>query len=151
MLGFSLGGAASAHPGTRVRFPTSRDTLLQIVRATPLPAATPPRVLGTDAFALRKGRRFGAIFGDLEQYCPVDLVPDRTADMVQHWLRTHPGVRTIARDRSTEYAHGATAGASGALQVADRWHLLRNLRHVRARALTRRPAHLRRLLDPQAR
>ncbi len=151
MLGFSLGGAAGAHAGTRVRFPTSRDTLLQIVRATPLPAATPPRVLGTDAFALRKGRRFGTIFGDLERYCPVDLVPDRTADMIQHWLRTHPGVRTIARDRSTEYAHGATAGASGALQVADRWHLLRNLRDALERALTRRRAHLRRLLDPKLR
>ena len=55
---------------------------------------------------------------------------------VATWLRDHPGVKVVARDRSTEYARAITAGAPDALQVADRWHLLHNLRQVLVRHLT---------------
>jgi transposase len=103
-------------------------------------------VLGIDDFALRKGRGYGTILVDLEQQRPVDLLPERTAETVTTWLRDHPGVAVIARDRASDYARGATEGAPDAIQVADRFHLLCNLREVLTRVLQRLMPALRRML-----
>ena len=67
---------------------------------------------------------------DLERNRPVELLPDRTAETLVRWLRAHPGVDAVARDRSAEYARASLEGAPTALQVAERWHLLHNLRQV---------------------
>lgn len=143
VLGFSCGGAVGSRVAQQLRFPTSRDTLLRIVRFAPLPVPATPRVLGIDDVALQKGRVYATIFVDLERHRPVDLVPERTSAMLARWLRTHPGVQIIVWDRSNEYARGATTGAPMAVQIADRWHMLRNLRDVLERVVTRRRAQLR--------
>jgi transposase len=80
---------------------------------------------------------------DLEARRPIDLLADRTATALQAWLTEHPGVEVIVRDRSTEYARGAAMGAPDALQVVDRWHVLRNVRAVAERLLDRHRQDLR--------
>jgi hypothetical protein len=73
---------------------------------------------------LIKGHVYGTVLMDLERHRPVDMPPDRTAGTFATWLRAHPGITVIARDRSTEYARGGTEVAPDAVQSVDRWHLI---------------------------
>jgi len=65
---------------------------------------------------------------DLERRRVVDVLPDRSAEGTARWLARHPEVEVISRDRCGLYAQGALRGAPRARQVADRFHLLQNLR-----------------------
>ncbi len=126
-IGIALGGAAGERLGYRLGLAASRQTLLRLVRRVPMPRMTTPTVLGVDDWAYRKRQTYGTILVDLQNRQPVDLLPDREAETLTKWLRAHPGVEVISRDRSNTYRQGALLGAPMATQVADRFHLLQNL------------------------
>jgi transposase len=136
-IGVMLGGRRGAHLSAALHRPVSRTTILRLVRALPLPAPATPRVLGVDGWALRKGHRYGTILVDLEQHQVIELLGDRKAATLVEWLQEHPGVEIISRDRAPAYAEGASKGAPQAVQVVDRWHLLKNLVEALERCLLR--------------
>jgi len=141
-IGLALAGRAGARLAAPHGTPTSRMTLLRLVRALPCPAIGTPAVVGVDDFARRKGRTYASIVCDLERHCLLDLLPDASADTWAAWLAAHPSVTTVSRDRGQPYAEGTTRGAPAAIQVADRWHLLRNVSDALERVLAHESAAL---------
>lgn len=129
-LAFALGGEAGRRLGEKLGFLISADTLLRRIRQSADRLPETPRVLGIDDFAFLKRHNYGTILIDLETREPVDLLPDRESKTVSEWLKAHPGVEIVSRDRSMQYAEGITLGAPEAEQVADRWHLLKNVMDV---------------------
>jgi transposase len=149
-LGFASSGEAAARVSHTLQLPLSPDTVLRSLRQMPLPDRPTPRVLGVDDFAFRKRHTYGTLLVDLERHQPVDVLAERTAATLAAWLEAHPGVEVVARDRSTECARGAKNGAPSARQVADRWHLLQNIREALERVLTQLRPHLLRLDMPES-
>ncbi|WP_245536315.1 ISL3 family transposase [Terriglobus saanensis] len=149
----ALGGRAGARLARKLGLLASGSTLLRELRRQAHPSASSaPRVLGIDEWAWKKGHRYGTILCDLEQGRVIDLLPNRSTETVAAWLRQHPSVEVVSRDRAGSFGAAIARGAPAATQVADRWHLLNNLFETLTRSLERhRPLmrEVRDLLEPQ--
>jgi transposase len=115
----------------------SPTTLLRYVRGAVIANPSAPEVIGVDDFSVRRGRKAATIIVDLQRHRPIELLPECSASGLARWLEAHPSAQTMSRDGAREYARGIADGAPGALQVADRWHLLKNPREVLEKVLER--------------
>src|SRR5260370_2328830 len=154
-IGLATCGKGGAKLAARLGMQTTRQTILR--RIMDLPDLPPSSILylGIDDFSFRRGYRFGTILVNLENRRVVDLLPDREADSSVAWMRQHPDLMAVSRDRGGEYASAAREGAPQAIQCADRVHLLNNLREALEGLLARHlAAHCQRetqaILDEQA-
>jgi transposase len=136
-LGLALGGEGGARLADDLGLAVSPDTLLRATRAAPLPVHPTPRVLGVNDWSWRKGRRWGTILVDLERQRRIDILPDRSAGTLASWLATRPGIAVVARDRAGAYADGIRQGAPTAVQIADRFHLVKNAGEMLERVVQR--------------
>jgi transposase len=140
-FGVALGGAAGARLVARLGLRPSPATLLRLVQAAPGPDSSAVHIIGVDEWAWRRGQRYGTILVNLEDHQVVDLLPERSVAAVAAWFAHHPTITVVCRDRSALYADGIRRGAPHAVQVVDRFHLVKNLREaVEAFLHDQRPA-----------
>lgn len=139
LLGHATGGKPAERLLARLGMPVSDDTVLRHLKRHVAVATPPPpvRILGVDDWGWVKGSIYGTLIVDLERKSVVDILPDRSAQSTVEWFKRHPEVEIISRDRCGVYAQGAKQGAPQAQQVADRFHLLQNLKMTIERQLSR--------------
>ena len=125
-LGLALGGRPAASFAQRLQLPVSNDTLLRVVRRRGTPAFVPPQAVGIDDWAWKRNHRYGTLICDLERRRTIALLPDREPATAQAWLSGQPQIEVVTRDRGGAYALAAARALPGAVQVADRWHLMEN-------------------------
>ena len=80
---------------------------------------------------------------DLERRCPIEMLSGRESTIMVDWLQRHPSIKVVARDRAGAYSEAVKKVIPHAQQIADRWHLLANLRETVERLLLRHNARLR--------
>lgn len=125
-LGLALGGRPAAGFAKRMMMPVSNDTLLRVVRRRAQLPTEPLTVVGIDDWAYRRNCRYGTIVCDLERHRIVKLLPDREVATVESFLSSHRTIEILSRDRGGGYGQAGAKALPGAVQVADRWHLMEN-------------------------
>ncbi|MGP0010622.1 MAG: ISL3 family transposase [Methylocella sp.] len=141
LVGHAAGGRPAERLMTRLGLPQSADTILRNLKrhAADRREGATVRVVGIDDWSWRKGSSYGTIMVDLERREVVDVLSERSAEATARWLSQHTKVEIVSRDRCGLYAEGTRLGAPQARQVADRFHLIQNLRQTIEQQLSRAP------------
>jgi transposase len=145
LMAYALGGRPGERLSSRLGLRVSNDTLLRRIKqwAKSRPPTEGIPVVGVDDWAWRKGfASYGTILVDLKRRKVAELLPERSSASFEQWLRQHPEVSVISRDRHGLYAEGGRRGAPGAKQVADRFHLIHNLLQAVEEELAHQRPHL---------
>ena len=137
-IGLAASAEVSERLAPRLGMKIKASTLLCYLRTMKDAPKADVTVLGIDNFAMRRGDKYGTILVNLETGKPLDLLPDRTAEAVFPWLEKHQEIDVVSRDRASAYADAVKRALPHATQVADRYHLIQNLREHLQRFLDRK-------------
>jgi transposase len=142
-IGLSTSGSLGTRLSARLGISTSWMTVLRRIMDLPTSAAGAVVALGIDDFSFRRGRKFGTILVDLEAHAVIDVLAKRSSQTAADWMRQHPEINYVSRDRGKDYTQGASEGAPQAIQVSDRFHLMKNLVEAIEPEVSRCYKHLR--------
>lgn len=141
-----VGGNMGSKLSQTLNIPTSSSTFIRLIHKQKFPQNFEANEIGIDDWAYRKGHTYGTAIIDLTSRKIIDLLPDREAKTVEDWLKQRPDIKIVTRDRFARYAKGVSKGAPQALQIADRWHLIKNM----GDALTKLLERVRQSMKPQS-
>ncbi|HEX4207018.1 MAG TPA: ISL3 family transposase [Ktedonobacteraceae bacterium] len=126
-IGLATCGRLGARLASRLGITTSWMTIVRRIMAKPSKPAESVACLGIDDFSFLRGRIFGTVLVGLDTHQVIDLLPDRQAETATTWMQTYLEITHVSRDRGSEYASAASTGVPQAVQVADRFHVCKNL------------------------
>ena len=142
-IGLSTSGSLGTRLAARLGISTSWMTVLRRMMDLPTSAAGSVVALGIDDFSFRRGRKFGTILVDLDLHQVIDVLAERSSQTSADWMRDHPEIDYVSRDRGKDYAQGAREGAPQAIQISDRFHLMKNFVEAIEKEVSRCYKHLR--------
>jgi len=142
-IGLSTSGSLGTRLSARLGISTSWMTVVRRIMDLPTSAAGSVVALGIDDFSFRRGRKFGTILVDLDSHEVLDVLAERSSQAAADWMRQHPEIDYVSRDRGKDYTQGASDGAPQATQVSDRFHLMKNLVEAIEPEVSRCYKHLR--------
>ena len=131
-----------ARLGEKLGIHLSRRTFLHSLLLLPTPPVGKVKAVGIDDFAWKRGKGYGTVIIDLQTHDMLDLLADREAESVKQWLLAHSEIEIVSRDRAGAYADAAAQGTPQAQQIADRWHLCKNLGNAVQDYLVRQHIHI---------
>ena len=138
-----MGGNAGERLCHALNIQASNSSLIRCIHKQKVKPGIISPYIGIDDWAYKKGHTYGTVIVDLKQRRIIDLLPDREAHTVEAWLKERPWVKVVTRDRYSKYARAAKYGAPTARQVADRWHLLKNMGDAIKKMLERKRQDIR--------
>lgn len=144
-----MSGNSAERVCNSLSMPISDSTLLRLINKDPLPPLDQLKAVGVDDWAYKKRDRYGSILVNLDTGKIVDLLPDREEKSLENWRKKQPAIEVITHDRYHKYVQGATKGGPNALQVTDRWHLLKNLGEAVKRVMIREYSRLSKAMAPK--
>lgn len=110
-----------------VGIPLCNTTILRDIHRMSIMPRDSVKNIGVDDWAFRKGITYGSIIVDLDIGRVIDLLGDRGKDSFRTWLFRHPNISLVSRDRSTDYTSAINSSGMKITEVADRFHLVKNM------------------------
>lgn len=105
----------------------SGSTVLRDLHRMAIPDSREVRRIGIDDWSFRKGKDYGSLIVDLASGRPIDMLADRSEHAFSEWLAGHGSVWLLSRDRATAYSSAARSSGLPITEIADRFHLMKNL------------------------
>jgi len=91
-----------------------------------------------DDFAIRKRFSYGTVMVNLETHRIIDIIPSRDSSEVKKWLDTYPNLKVVSRDGSSTYAAAIASSHPHAIQISDRFHIIKGLTEAITKYIVRK-------------